>query len=48
MSTNLRSAHGSPQLHDRIELEHGLGAGGVTHDRTIGGSTQCRATREYF
>ena len=34
-STVLQPAHGSSQLHDRIEFEHGHGLTGVTHGRII-------------
>jgi hypothetical protein len=49
-STFLRfvDAHGSSQLHSRVEFEHGLGAAWVAHGRFVTNSTQRWAIRKYF
>ena len=48
MSTVLESAHGSSQLHDRIELEYGLDPSGVAHGRAVAHPPQHKQSREYL
>ena len=44
----LGPAHGSSQLHDRIELEYGLDPSGVAHGRAVAHPPQYKQSREYL